>query len=109
MSGFTGGPSPDGQQMLQVAQKGAQAQQKLNEGAKRAGGMDVLGGAAVIGAVATGVVASTIGLPMVATLAIGGGVVTAGAAALGTGAKSDAARTAGKMTADTAKAAIKCS
>ena len=103
MSGFTGGPSPDGEQMLQVAIKGAETQTKLKEGAKRAGGAEVLAGAAVIGAVGTGVVASTIGLPMVGVLAVGGGLATAGAAAFGSGDKSDVARTAGKMTAQTAK------
>ena len=104
MSSLTGGgPSPDGAQMMQVAVKGAQAQNKMNEGVQKAGGAQVLAGAAVIGTVATGVIASTIGLPLVGALAIGGGVATAGAAAFGSGQKSDIARKAGKATADTAK------
>ena len=42
---------------------------------------------------------------MVGMLAIGGGLATAGAAAMGTGDKSDVARKAGKMTADAGKSA----
>lgn len=103
LTGGGGGPSPDGQQMLQVAVKGAEAQNKMNEGIKKSGGADVLMGAALVGAVGTGVVASTIGLPLVGALAIGGGVATAGAAAFGSDKKSDVARKLGKTTADTAK------
>ena len=100
-------PSPDGAQMLQVAAKGAEAQNKMNEGVARSGGASVLAGAAVVGTVGTALVASTIGLPLVGLLAVGGGAAAAGAAAFGTGKESDAVRTIGKATADTAKGAKK--